>query len=299
MALLAGLFIGQGAQAATVLVVLSDDSAVYQETAEALEREIGGNHKTVRTIAERLDATLADGAETKLAIAIGVKAAERLSSRTDRVATLAVLVPRDWYQKNGRGILAEGGRIYGAVVLDQPYSRQLKLTKLASPSATRVGVIYSQGNAGHLAEIESAARALRLSVNETMIDSETSLVDALEKTLSDSDVLLAIPDSIVLNRNTVQSLFITSYRYRDPVIGYSKSLTRAGALVSLYSTPAQIGKQAGETAQRYLSGGKLSGMQWPKYYSISANTHVARSLDIELPSEQNLLKELQEGGGND
>lgn len=300
-ALIVGLLAGLGAQAATVVVVLSDDSAAYQETAEAIEREIGEGHKSVRLMADRLGAALPDLPDVKLVLGVGVKASEQLSGqgRVSKIPALAVLVPKDWYQKTGRASLAEGGRSAGAVVLDQPYSRQVRLIKSALPTVSRVGVVLSQGNAGQLAEIEQAARALRLTVSGTAIDSEASLVESLEKVLSDSDVLLAVPDAVVLNRNTVQSLFITSYRYRDPVVGYSKSLSRAGALVSLYSTPAQIGRQAGEIAQRFLSGGKLSGMQWPKYFSISANAHVARSLDIDLVSEQSLLKELQEGNGND
>ena len=298
LVLTAWLFAGLAAQAATVVVVLSDDSAAYQEASEAIEREIGDGHKIVRVMADRLGVEPALS-EARLVLGVGVKATEQIAGRVGKTPVLAVLVPKDWYQKIGRALLVEGARSAGAVVLDQPYSRQLQLIKAALPKVSRVGVVVSQSNAGQLAEVEQAARALRLSVSAVTIDSDSLLVESLERILSDSDVLLAIPDPLVLNRNTVQSLFITSYRYRDPVVGYSKSLSRAGALVSLYSTPAQIGRQAGEITQRFLSGGKLPGMQWPKYFSISLNTHVARSLDIDLISEQSLLRELQEGGGND
>ena len=297
-ALAAWLLVGLVAQAATVAIVLSDDSAAYQETFEAIEREIGDGHKVVRVMADKLGSEPALS-EARLVLSVGVKATERIADHAGKTPVIAVLVPKDWYQKSGRALLVEGARSAAAVVLDQPYSRQLQLIKLALPKASRIGVVVSQGNSGQLAEVEQAALALRLSVSGATITSDSLLVDSLEKILSDSDVLLAIPDALVLNRNTVQSLFITSYRYRDPVVGYSKSLSRAGALVSLYSTPTQIGRQAGEIAQRFLSGGKLPGMQWPKYFSISLNAHVARSLDIDLISEQSLLRELQEGGGHD
>jgi putative tryptophan/tyrosine transport system substrate-binding protein len=301
--LLAGLGLwlaaGLGVQAATVALVLSDDSAVYQETADAIESGIGGGHKLVRVVADKLAASESSLAEAKLMLAVGVKAAEQIAARAGKTPVLAILVPRDWYLKGGRTRLSEGGRISDAVVLDQPYSRQMRLIKSSLPGVAKVGVIVGQGHAGQLAEMETAAHAQQLQLVSAVVDSEAGLVEALEKTLAESDTLLAVPDPVALNRNTVQSLFITSYRYRDPVVGYSKSLSRAGALVSLFSTSAQIGRQAGEVAQKLLAGGKHPGLQWPKYFSVSINSHVARSLDIELPAEEDLLRNLQEGSGND
>jgi hypothetical protein len=218
------------AQAATAVMVLSDDSAAYQETAEAIEHEIGGAHRVVRVLADKLAGASTDLSDAKLIFTVGVKAAEQMSGYAGKTPVLAVLVPKDWYQKSGRARLAEGGRNAGAVVLDQPYSRQLKLIKFALPSASKVGILVSQPNAGIINELEQAARQSHLSIVSAIVDSEAALIESLERILSEADVLLAVPDAVVLNRNTVQSLFITSYRYRDPVAGYSKPLSRAGAL---------------------------------------------------------------------
>jgi ABC-type uncharacterized transport system substrate-binding protein len=293
------LFAGSGVQAATVVVVLSNESATYQEVAEAISQEIGSEHKVVRVLADKLGTAAVDLSDAKLLLTIGTGASEQASGYAGKIPILAALVPKDWYQKNGRAKLAENGRLSGAVVLDQPYSRQLRLIKMALPTASKVGVLFSHGNDSQLAEIEQAARPLRMSVNAAVINAENELVGTLEKTLAHSDVLLAVPDPMVLNRNTVQSLFITSYRTRIPVVGYSKSLSRAGALLVIYSTPAQIGRQAGEIAEKFLHSGKLSGLQWPKYFSIASNSHVTRSLDINIAPEQDLLRGLLEGGGHD
>ncbi len=297
LALWLALGLASSAFAATMLIVLSDDSAVYLEAASAIEREVGNKHKTVRVMADRLAMSSLDMNDVKLVLAVGVKAAESASTQIERTPMLAVLVPRDWYLKSGRSALSENDRNVGAVVLDQPYHRQLRLIKETLPRAAKVGVIVSQANRVQLAEIEQAARSARLSINSAVIISADDLVGAMEKVLPDADALLAVPDPIALNRNTIQSLLITSYRYRDPVIGFSKSLSRAGALVSLYSTPAQVGQQAGEIALRAVTGARLSALYWPKYFSVTLNTHVARSLELDTPSEQTLQKALQEGGG--
>lgn len=113
-----------------------------------------------------------------------------------------------------------------------------------------------------------------------------------------ADLMLAVPDAAVFNRSTAQSVLLTSYRYHDPIVGYSRSLTRAGALVSLYSTPAQIGRQAAEIILKQFESTNthLSEPVYPRYFSVSINPQVARSLGFNLPSERELERRLAEVG---
>lgn len=284
----------EAARAATIVAVLSEESSIYSETANALEQGLGPTHKLVRYTADRIKTGSADLGDARLIISIGVKASELLAGHYTRLPLLAVLVPRDWYQGSGKARLQEGGRnqVCG-LVLDQPYSRQMRLIRAALPGATRVGVLLSKGNADQLSEIESSARNENLSVKGVMMDSDTNLIDSLEKLLAETDVLLTLPDPVVINRNTLQNLLMTTYRYRDPVIAYSQSLVRAGALAGVYSSPAQVGKQSAELAKRFFSSGRLPQFQWPDDFSVSINSYVARSLDIPVPTEQELLRSLE------
>jgi ABC-type uncharacterized transport system substrate-binding protein len=120
------------------------------------------------------------------------------------------------------------------------------------------------------------------------------LIAPLENVLSDADLLLAVPDPLVFNRSTAQSIFLTTYRYREPVLGYSRSLTRAGALMSLHSSPAQIGRQAAEWISNAMQGGavRLPPPAYPDYFSISINEQVARSLGKALPPADELERRL-------
>ena len=119
-------------------------------------------------------------------------------------------------------------------------------------------------------------------------------MNTLENVLSESDVLLAETDPRVFNRNTAQSLFLTSYRYRTPVLGYSRSLTRAGALLSLHTSPAQVGRQTAESVIVALQGKSvnLPLPAHPVYFSVSINEQVARSLGYTLLPEAELEKRL-------
>lgn len=282
------------AVAARVAVVLSDDSAPYQEAYQVIRAYLDdAGHEAPRVYAEGLAA--ASLSEARLAVAVGVRAAETLAALQNRSPVLAVLVPRAWYVKTGRARLTEGGRrIASAIYIDQPFDRQVQLIRLAFPDVRRVGVLLSAEQSGLVDELEEALRSQRLSLVHATLDEDERLITPLENVLSEADLLLAVPDPLVFNRNTAQSIFLTSYRYRDPVLGYSRSLTRAGALLSLHSSPAQLGRQAAEWIVTALSSApvRLPAPAYPAYFSTSINEQVARSLGFTLPPEAELEKRL-------
>jgi len=286
------------AVAARVAVVLSDDAAPYQEVYQVIRAYLDDSpHEASRLYAEGL--TAASLNDARLAVAVGVGAAEALAALAERPPVLVILVPRAWYVKTGRTRLSsDGRRSLSAIYLDQPFERQALLIRLALPDVRRVGVLLSAEQSGVVSELEGALRAQRLSLVYATLTGDERLITPLETVLSEADLLLALPDPLVFNRNTAQSLFLTSYRYRDPVLGYSRSLTRAGALLSLHSSPAQIGRQAAEWIGSAIQGGAVSlpSPAYPSYFSVSINDQVARSLGFTLPSEADLEKHL--AGGN-
>jgi hypothetical protein len=282
------------ALAARVVLVLSDDSAPYQEVYQVVRAYLDDtSHEASRVYAEGLtDAALGDA---RLAVAVGVRAAESLANLPVRPPVLAVLVPRAWYLKSGRALLSDGGRrSVSAIYLDQPFERQAQLIRQAFPEVRRVGVLLSAEQGGVADELDAALQAQRLSLVRGTLSGGERLIAPLENVLAEAELLLAVPDPLVFNRNTAQSLFLTSYRYHDPVVGYSRSLTRAGALLSLHSSPAQIGRQTAEWIGSALQGAsvRLPAAAYPAYFSVSINEQVARSLGYALPPEAELEKRL-------
>ncbi|MHB1215876.1 MAG: ABC transporter substrate-binding protein [Thiobacillus sp.] len=285
------------AVAARVAVVLSDDSAPYQEVYQVIRAYLDDTaHEAVRVYADGLTASVLN--EARLAVAVGVRAAESVAALPVHPPVLSVLVPRAWWIKTGRVRLGDGGRRNAsAIYLDQPFERQAQLIHLAFPEARRVGVLVSAEQRSLVGELDETLRTQKLRLVNQFMAADERLIAPLENVLSGADLLLAVPDPLVINRNTAQSLFLTSYRYHVPVVGYSRSLTRAGALVSLHSSPAQIGRQTAEWVNGAIQGGAVSlpPPAYPAYFSVSINDQVARSLGFSLPSEAALEKRLGEG----
>lgn len=283
------------AVAARVVVVLSDDSPPYEAIYEAIRVHLAmKSNEASRLYATGLAASSLGDA--RLLVVVGVRAAEALAQIPSRVPVLAVLVPRTWYLKAGHAHLSAGGqRSVSAIYIDQPFERQARLIHLALPEARRVGVLLSAGQQWLAEELGDALAVQQLELVAGTLAEGERLIGPLEGVLARVDLLLAVPDPRVLNPGTAQSVFLTSYRFGVPVIGYSQLLTRAGALLSLHSSPEQIGQQAAEWVDGALRGRtvRLPAAGYPAFGDVSVNEQVARSLAIPVPPEAELEERLR------
>ena len=283
----------QPTRAASLAIVLSDESAPYQEVYEAIRARADDRDMSVSRMyaPDTTEAMI----NARLVVAVGVRAAESVANLPGRAPVLVVLVPKNWYRKTGKmRLTGNARRSVSAIYLDQPYARQVSLIRLAFPDVKRVGVLVSASEAVVHEEIGPALRAQGLTLVSEILETDQKLIVPLEKIFSQADLMLAIPDPEVFNRTSAQSVLLTSYRYHDPVVGYSRSLTRAGALVSLYSTPTQIGRQAAEMILKQFESANshLPDAVYPRYFSVSVNLQVARALGFTMLPEAELERRL-------
>ncbi|MEK9804380.1 MAG: ABC transporter substrate binding protein, partial [Curvibacter sp.] len=114
------------------------------------------------------------------------------------------------------------------------------------------------------------------------VRAEEPIFAGLRKILEESDVLLALADPQIYNSNSIQNILLTSFRAQVPMLAFSPSYVRAGALMAVHSTPRQIGQQAGVLVRGVLQGQPLGPPQFPLQFEVSVNEHVARSLGLRL-----------------
>jgi len=287
---------------AQVLLVLSDESAGYQAVAEevrsGLKQSRDGKLRVDAAVASRMaDADTASLDSYELVVTIGLAAAQQTLSREKDLPTpprtLCLLIPRQSFER----LLPSAGRArdsrVSAVFIDQPLSRQMDLLRVALPEKKRVGVILGPSSLDLESELARQAREHTLALTVARITERAGLYAALQNVLPASDLLLMLPDPLVSNADTVYGLLLTTYREQLPVIGFSEGLLNAGALLSLYSTAHQQGRQGAEIAREMLArAGSLPEPQYPKYFTVRVNVSVARSLGLHLPAEEALAAAL-------
>lgn len=272
-----------------VWVALSESVGPHVETAAALRADVD------QALPGRVEWRIAHWSrfatsdpEPHVIVAVGtaaLKGVQDLHIRTARPPPmLAVLIPRLAFERTADPMRVRAGSL-SAVFLDQTPARQLDLIRLALPEARRIGILLSGETKAHVPALEAAGRERGLHIVGSLVE-QGGLYPALQSLLPDVDVLLALPDPMVFNSQTAGSILTAAYRRQVPLAGFSPAYVKAGALLALYSTPAQVGRRGGELLRQALAGRPLPTSQSPREFKVEVNQNVARSLGLALDETQ-------------
>lgn len=280
--------------ATEVLVLSSERSPSYGDASQAAVAELvrlGVRRADITqlNLPELTPADLAAAQGAKVWITLGSDALARALARDGRPPVVSALIPRLGFERLLRDSTGKTAAPAVAVYLDQPFGRQLELVHQALPEVKRVGVLWGQESLAQQATLQAAAQARGMELVAGTASASTNLFAGLKTVLDGADVLLAVADPQVYNGSTIANILLATYRARVPVVAFSPAYVKAGALLAVYSTPRQIGTQAGALARTLLQGGAAPASQYPVEFSVAVNEHVARSLGMEL--DEALLNE--------
>ncbi len=179
--------------------------------------------------------------------------------------------------------------------MTQSYCRQIKLIKLLDPHWRTISILSSQKKPIDSAPLQQCADRYNIKIYTVETSIEENQTNKIRDALSHSDVLLALPDSSIYNSRTVKNILLTSYRYRKPVIAFSKNFVNAGALASIHSDTEQIAQSASKIVDKYFeTGGRFEKpVNYPDTFDININRQVFRALDLPLPDLERLKQSLQ------
>lgn len=268
------------ARCGTVALVLSDNSRPYGEFQATLNDLLADSSWRITAYAAESIAGQAIAAD--IVVTAGSDALRKMLARGVSQPLVATLLPRQGYEK----ILAESPtppRKITAIHLDQPPGRQAAFIRHLLPDARRIGMLAGGETRPGLARFRQALGNRGLTLEAEDADSDATLLPALNTLLPRIDLLLASPDAAIYRRGNVKAILITTFRHQKPLVGYSEAFTQAGALASLYSTPAQIARQ---TAGLLLAApGSWPAAAAPTLFTLSINYNVAQSLGLKIPEE--------------
>ena len=275
------------AYADVVAILNSEKSTSYSIVVDTLQGELlKGYGVSAIPLAYATDGNAMEvllSKSPRVVVVLGAAALRTLLATDTRIPIVASLIPRATFDK----VMREPGRkatgpVYG-LFLDQPFSRQLDLVHMVQPEVRHVGVIWGPDSAVLRPHLQAALAARGWTeVAGTVGNGGASLGEATKRALEDADALLAVADPAVFNSATVSNVLLASYRAKLGVYGFSPSYVKAGALVGVYSTPAQIGEHTADTVDSLLRGAAVPTLQYPVNFTVSVNAHVARSLGLSL-----------------
>lgn len=179
--------------------------------------------------------------------------------------------------------------------MTQAYCRQVRLIRQLNRQWKIIGILNSREKPIDSTEIRRCANEHNLKVYIVSTTVEDNITDKIRHALHHSDVLLALPDKNIYNSRTVKNILLTSYRYRKPVIAFSKNFVNAGALAAIYSDTDKIAISASKLIEQYFySTTPIEQVNYPDAFDISINKQVFRALDIPIPDIETIKMSLQQ-----
>src|SRR5262249_2302671 len=155
--------------------------------------------------------------------------------------------------------------VVGEVALDFAVATICREWKQLVPGKARLGVIRNPLKNGlSSATIESQAAAAGCTAQIADCSRPEDLLQSFLSFEEAVDIVWCIPDSSLYISATVKPLLIASLERRLPLVGFSESFARAGAMMGIYPDFADIGRQTAELVRKWLAGEPFQAAQAPR-----------------------------------
>lgn len=277
----------------SVIVVDGGEGLPVVAYTQALQERLGEQTVTLKSLDEVKHVVPSD----EIYIAAGPRALRGLIELKSEVPILGVLITKSAYLSViGTAESVRSPNELSAIFADPDPTVQVKLIRLLFPKNASVGVLLGPETSSLAAEIEQAGHTYGVDIRIEKIAERQQVFDALSR-LASAKVVLALPDSVIYNKDTLRNILITTYRRGQALIGYSPGMIVAGALAT---TACAITALANDTSHVVASYSHVKRLPSPRYcqdYGVFLNEQVSESLDITPPSTDILNKKLKSMGG--
>jgi len=215
----------------------------------------------------------------RLMVAIGTQAAIFLKANFPDVPLVFCLVV------NPEKLGLKGDNIAG-VPLNVPVREQFALLRTIFKKAKRLGVLYTQPANDVLI---NSARSIAADEDMTLVAAPITSSQDIQKAMTDligkCDALWIPPDPSLNSEEVIRYIGTTSLSRQIPSVGPNDRFVRAGAIFSLSVDAVEVGRAAGDLANKILQGTPASKLSTPELQKpkIILNLKAAGLLNIIIP----------------
>lgn len=273
-----------------VFIIFSPENELHSKIAHKISENLELTHPViiVTNITPDKKIKLATS-DTDIIIGIGAEGMKNANTHYPGIKKLFISTDPNKYKFH-----SNKNRHDSILYMTQPYCRQIAFIHQLNSEWKTISIMKSKEKPIDSKQLLKCANEYGLKVYIVSTDGEDNITGKIKHALHHSDVLLALPDSNIYNSRTVKNILMTSYRYRKPVIAFSKNFVSAGALAAIYSDTESIAMSASMLVERHFYSAKpVAAINYPEKFDISINRQVFRALDIPIPDIDVIRKTLQ------
>ena len=271
----------QESTARTVYFAGSGNAPLDQHLVQLLKAELEPSISLVEVTDEQLAAL-----DSGPIITAGPSAFSRAWQANRSAPILALLVDKSFIS----GFADRSpGQITG-VLYDVPLIRQALTGKAILPQATKIALLATADSVELYEPLIDKLPTYGMSARLFLVDDDDKLIPTLVRALGYGDFLLAAPDSAIYNPRTIKHILLTAYRRNQIVIGPTQAYVKAGSLASSYAPFPEMIEMADDFLTKYFETGEFPAPSYPEDFRVEVNAQVARSLNIPLPSREDIAQ---------
>ena len=168
--------------------------------------------------------------------------------------------------------------------LDIPIDIQFQKFKMIYKDIRKIGVIYTDQTEALIENAREVAPELGLELVALKISSDREVPIALDSLCRVVDGIWTTADDLIYTPQATKFMILVSLRNQKPIMGFSPSFVKSGALMGLNYDYKDIGRRAGNLAMRYLHGEPLSEIPVasPGVIYLHINLKTANQIGIEI-----------------
>ena len=172
------------------------------------------------------------------------------------------------------------------IVWELPSELQIKTIRKLLPNIETLGLLYSPKSTFYADSLAQTCSLLKLPLTKKSI-SMAEFSDAASKMFPEISCFLMLFDTTIYNVQTVKFILTQSMSSKIPVIGISRYITKAGALLSLEIDYDDIGAQAADIVKQIFDGQAAGNLkvQKPNKIKYSLNLITANALGVKFSDE--------------
>jgi len=181
-----------------------------------------------------------------------------------------------------------GGNITGlSFRVDELSGKRLALLKEASPSVSRVAVLWFEPNPGAdiaVGAIKAASRELGLQLLLLPVLGPADLIGAFEAATRGRVEALIVVDDVVATQHRVEILSLAT-AHSLAVISQYKAFAEAGALLAYGPSTSAMYRRAAYYVDRILKGANVGDLpvEQPTKFDLVVNLKTAKALGLAIP----------------
>lgn len=278
--LLMAVIFASPSSAADIAIIKSNNINPYNQAIKGFTQAIKTGFKefNLQTSPEKVFNDIVKE-KPKLIFAVGALAATQAKEKfpTTPVVYTLVINPES---KN-----LAGKNMIG-VSISSPTSKQITMFKKTVPKTSKIGMLYSNETENIFMKAQKDCRKLGITLIGSKIESPEDVPTHIKSMIGVIDSLWLIPDSMIINQESLRFMLLLTLENKVPCLIYSKSFVKAGALISPVVDYVKVGEQAGRIGESILAGKNISDKIFPpEEVNWAINRHVAENMGLSIPQK--------------